>query len=66
MIDLHAEKYPDEFNSDRLILEGLQLSELADKKPMPTMLNHTSWKTAKKIIAISLAKFVKSKWQGAA
>lgn len=54
MMALYREKYPDELMSDRRMLEGLQLSELADKKRMPKMLIGVTWEDVKKQIENSI------------
>jgi len=61
MMQLYNEKYPNELMSSRLIIEGLQLSEMADKKVMPKMLNGETWEDTKKQIEESIASFVKKK-----
>ena len=58
MISLYIEKYPHEQMSSRLMLEGLQLSEMADKKVMPKILNNESWGDIKKQIEKSIALFI--------
>lgn len=50
MIDLYQEKYPNESMSPRLMIEGLQLNEMADKKIMPRMLTDETWDDIKKQI----------------
>ena len=59
MINLYNEKYPNELMSSRLMIEGLQLNEMADKKVMPKMLNAETWDDTKKQIEKSIAQFVK-------
>jgi hypothetical protein len=61
MMQLYHEKYPNELMSSRLMIEGLQLSEMADKKVMPKMLNGETWGDIKKQIEASIASFVKKK-----
>ena len=58
MISLYNEKYPNELLSSRLMIEGLQLSEMADKKVMPKMLNNQTWADTKKQIEKSIAVFI--------
>lgn len=60
MIGLYNEKYPNELMSSRLMIEGLQLCEMADKKVMPTMLNKETWEDTKKQIEKSVAAFIKN------
>ncbi len=43
MMKLYTEKYPNELLYNRVMIEGLLLYELAEKKIMPTMLNNFSW-----------------------
>ncbi len=59
MISLYNEKYPNEPMSSRLMIEGLQLSERADKKVMPKMLYAETWDDTKKQIEKSIALFIK-------
>jgi hypothetical protein len=61
MMSLYAEKYPNEMMSSRLMIEGLQLIEMADKKGMPKMLNNETWEDTKKQINESIAYFIKQK-----
>ena len=61
MIGLYKEKYPAESMSDRLMIEGLQLSELADKKLMPEMLDGRTWDDTKKQIEKSIKIFLENK-----
>lgn len=61
MISLYHEKYPHELMSSRAMIEGLQLSEMAEKKVMPKMLNTETWEDAKRQIEKSIDLFVKSK-----
>ena len=41
------------------MIEGLQLSEMADKKLMPNMLNNETWDETKKQIEKSIDLFIK-------
>lgn len=59
MISLYNEKYPNELMSSRLMIEGLQLSEMTDKKVMPKMLYAETWDDTKKQIEKSIALFIK-------
>ena len=61
MISLYNEKYPNELMSSRLMIEGLQLSEMADKKVMPKMLCGETWDDTKKQIEKSITLFIKKK-----
>ncbi len=58
MIHLYAEKYPNELLSSRYIIEGLKLSEMADKKVMPKMLSPETWDDTKKLIEKSIDLFI--------
>ncbi len=61
MINLYQEKYPNESMSARLMIEGLQLNEMADKKIMPKMLTSETWADAKKQIEKSIALLIENK-----
>lgn len=61
MMNFYHEKYPQELLSSRLMLEGLQLVEMADKKVMPKMLNAETWENTKEQIEKSIELFVKNK-----
>jgi hypothetical protein len=58
MMSLYTEKYPHEIMSSRLMIEGLQLAEMADKKVMPKMLNNETWEDTKRQIETAIASFV--------
>jgi hypothetical protein len=60
MISLYNEKYPDELLSSRQIIEGLQLSEMADKRVMPKMLIAETWQDVKAQIQKSIDLFIES------
>lgn len=57
MIELYEEKYPDEIMSGRLMIEGLQLHELAEKKITPKMLIDFTWEDAKNQIEQSITLY---------
>lgn len=59
MISLYHEKYPMELMSSRAMIEGLQLSEMADKKKMPTMLAAETWEGTKRQIEKSIDMFIR-------
>ena len=61
MMSLYNEKYPGGLLSSRLIIEGLLLNEMADKKVMPKMLNAETWESTKKQIEKSIDQFISSK-----
>ena len=61
MMELYQEKYPHETMSSRLMIEGLQLNELADKKVMPKMLTHQTWDDTKMQIEKSIDEFVRGR-----
>lgn len=58
MITLYREKYPNYLLASRLVIEGLQLSEMADKKMMPKMLNGLTWSDAKREIETSIETYI--------
>jgi hypothetical protein len=60
MIRLYGEKYPNELLSSRHIIEGLKLSEMADKKVMPKMLTPETWDDTKKLIEKSIDLFIRN------
>lgn len=60
MMNLYNEKYPRELMSSRLMIEGLQLAEMADKKVMPKMLNDKTWEATKIKIEESIGLFIKA------
>jgi Nucleotidyl transferase AbiEii toxin, Type IV TA system len=60
MISLYHEKYPNELLSSRQMIEGLQLSELADKKVMPKMLIAETWQDVKAQIQKCVDLFIES------
>jgi hypothetical protein len=60
IIGLYNEKYPHELMSSRLMIEGLQLSEMADKKVMPKMLTAETWNDVKNQIEKSVTHFIQS------
>ncbi|MBU0765861.1 MAG: nucleotidyl transferase AbiEii/AbiGii toxin family protein [Bacteroidetes bacterium] len=57
MMNLYRTKYPYQLMSDRMILEGLKLHEMADKKFMPRMLNGVTWTDIKKEIDNSILHY---------
>ncbi len=61
MMSLYNEKYPGGLLSSRLIIEGLLLNEMADKKVMPKMLNAETWESTKHQIENSIDQFIRSK-----
>jgi hypothetical protein len=60
MISLYNEKYPNEQLSFRQMIEGLQLSGMADKKVMPKMLVAQTWDDTKRQIEKSVDLFLKN------
>jgi len=61
MMSLYNEKYPGGLLSSRLIIEGLLLTEMADKKVMPKMLNAETWESTKKQIEKAIDRFISNK-----
>ena len=61
MIGFYEAKYPDQTMVPRLIIEGLQLHEIADKKPMPKMLTQHAWEETKRQIEESIERFIHGK-----
>ncbi len=61
MIGLYKNKYPLELMVDRLMIEGLQLSELADKRIMPKMLKIETWEDIKSEIENLISVFIEKK-----
>ena len=61
MIALYQEKYPHESMSSRLMIEGLQLHELADKKVMPKMIARQTWDDTSMQIEKCIDQFIRSK-----
>lgn len=59
MIILYNEKYPQDLMSSRLMIEGLQLCEMADKKVMPKMMNGETWDDTKKQIEKTVTSLIK-------
>ena len=51
MIEIYKQRHPQLAFPERLILEGFQYAELADKKPNPNMLIDLSWEDFKSKIA---------------
>ena len=63
MIGLYQEKYPTESMTSRLLIEGLQLHEMADKKIMPKMLTNMTWLDTKEQIEKSIEQFIGNKME---
>lgn len=61
MMKLYKAKYPRQIMSDRMILEGLKLHELADKRFMPKMLNGVTWNDVKNQIDRAVALYNKKR-----
>jgi len=61
MLALYRGINPDMSDPERLVLEALQLAELADKKPNPKMLRPLDWQEAKNIIQTSVLRFLDEK-----
>ncbi|MCC6690460.1 MAG: nucleotidyl transferase AbiEii/AbiGii toxin family protein [Bacteroidia bacterium] len=61
MIEIYKEKYPKNLMTERMMIEGLQLHEMADKKPMPKMLNGATWLDVKSRIEESIMLFIRQR-----
>lgn len=59
MIKIYADYHPQIKKTDRIIIEGLQCAELADKKPNPNMLIPLTWKDAKNILHKEINNYMK-------
>jgi len=59
MIEIYKGYHPNIQHPERMILEGLQYAELADKKPNPTMLIPLTWADAKKKIQKAIKDYLK-------
>jgi len=59
LIQFYRQKNPGAGFPERLILEALQTSELADKKPHPRMLIPLDWSSTKKKINEAVNSFIK-------
>jgi hypothetical protein len=58
MIEIYKQRHPQFAFPERMILEGLQYAELADKKPNPTMLIDLSWEEVKSKIARAIHNYL--------
>lgn len=61
MIELYKLRHPTVANPDRLVLEGLQYHQLADKKPGPRMLIETSWIEVKKALDNAVENYLNNR-----
>lgn len=61
MIELYKLKFPLWTYPDRIVLEGISLSELADKKTFPKMLNGLTWTDVKKKLEHAVVEYLKSR-----
>lgn len=61
MIELYKLRHPTFANPDRLVLEGLQWHQLADKKPNPKMLIEMSWIEIKKVLDNAVEEYLKNR-----
>lgn len=61
MIELYKLRYPTVANPDRLVLEGLQWHQLADKKPGVEMLIEMSWWEVKKVLDNAVEDYIKNR-----
>jgi hypothetical protein len=58
MIEIYKQRHPQLAFPERMVLEGLQYAELADKKPNPTMLIDLSWEDVKSKIAHAIQEYL--------
>jgi hypothetical protein len=58
MIEIYKQRHPQLAFPERMVLEGLQYAELADKKPNPTMLIDLSWEEVKSKIAQAIQDYL--------
>jgi hypothetical protein len=61
MIDIFKQSHPMAEFPERIVLEALQYSELADKKPNPNMLIGISWNEVKARINLAIHEYLNSK-----
>jgi hypothetical protein len=58
MIEIYKQRHPQIAFPERMVLEGFQYAELADKKPNPTMLIDLSWEDVKSKIAHAIEVYL--------
>jgi hypothetical protein len=58
MIEIYKQRHPQLVFPERMVLEGLQYAELADKKPNPNMLIDLSWEEVKSRIAHAIQDYL--------
>jgi len=58
MIEIYKLRHPHVANPDRIVLEGLEYIELADKKPNPKMLNNLNWLGVKNRIQQAVQEYL--------
>lgn len=61
MIDIYKQRNPQLAFPERIVLEGFQYAELADKKPDPKMLIDFSWEDAKNNIGNAIQEYLNLK-----
>jgi hypothetical protein len=61
MIEIYKNSHPMAESPERIVLEALQYSELADKKPNPNMLSEFTWNDVKEKINTAVSDFVNGK-----
>lgn len=58
MIEIYKQRHPQLAFPERMVLEGFQYAELADKKPNPNMLIDLSWEDVKSKIARAIQDYL--------
>jgi hypothetical protein len=58
MIEIYRQRHPQIAYPERIVLEGFQYAELADKKPHPNMLIDLSWEDVKSKIARTIQEYL--------
>jgi len=58
MIEIYKQRHPQLAFPERMVLEGFQYAELADKKPNPNMLIDLSWEDVKSKIAHAIQEYL--------
>jgi hypothetical protein len=62
MIEIYKHRHPKIAFPERMVLEGFQYAELADKKPNPNMLIDLSWENVKSKIDVAINNYLHSKF----
>ena len=61
MIEIYKQRHPQLAFPERIVLQGFQYAELADKKPYPNMLIDLSWEDVKSKIAHAIQDYLNLK-----